>query len=166
MSATPPFAAIKTAPGLARGHVRATLAEWGLGEYADDAQRIASELVANAVNASAPVLAGGRMLVIRVCLLTDGDVLTIECWDQAPGFPVLRTAMRWPKTDVAWPSSTPSPMAAGAASPPLARTANAYGERSRCAACHSGRSWPELGAYTAGLLLRKGARDLIAGIPH
>jgi anti-sigma regulatory factor (Ser/Thr protein kinase) len=92
MSATPPFAAIKTAPGLARGHVRATLAEWGLGEYADDAQRIASELVANAVNASAPVLASGRMLVIRLCLLTDGGVLTIECWDQAPGFPVLREA--------------------------------------------------------------------------
>jgi len=91
MSATPPFAAIKTAPGLARGHVRVTLAEWGLGGYADDAQGIASELVANAVNASAPVLAGGGMLVIRLCLLTDGDGLTIECWDQAPGFPVPRT---------------------------------------------------------------------------
>jgi anti-sigma regulatory factor (Ser/Thr protein kinase) len=92
MSATPPFAAIKTAPGLARGHVGATLAEWGLGEYADDAQLIASELVANAVNASSPVLASGRMRVIRVCLVTDGDALTIECWDQAPGFPVLREA--------------------------------------------------------------------------
>lgn len=90
MSATPPFAAIKTAPGLARGHVRATLAEWSLGEVADDAQRIASELVTNAVNASAPVLARGCMLVIRVCLVTDGGVLTIECWDQAPGLPVLR----------------------------------------------------------------------------
>ena len=92
MSATPPFAAIKTAPGLARGHVGVVLAEWGLGEYAGDAQLIASELVANAVNASAPVQASGRMLVIRVCLVTDGDVLTIECWDQAPGFPVLREA--------------------------------------------------------------------------
>jgi anti-sigma regulatory factor (Ser/Thr protein kinase) len=92
MSATSPFAAIKTAPGLARGHVRVTLAEWGLGGYSDDAQRIASELVANAVNASAPVLASGRMLIIRLCLLTDGDVLTIECWDQAPGFPTLREA--------------------------------------------------------------------------
>lgn len=90
MSATPPFAAIKTAPGLARGHVRATLTEWGLGEYAADTEGIASELVTNAVNASAPVLARGRMLVIRICLITDGDGLTIECWDQAPGFPVLR----------------------------------------------------------------------------
>lgn len=92
MSATPPFAAISTAPGLARGHVRAVLAGWGLGRFAGDAEAIASELTANAVNASAPVLAAGRMLVIRVCLVADGDVLTIECWDQAPGIPVLRQA--------------------------------------------------------------------------
>jgi hypothetical protein len=32
------------------------------------------------------------MLVIRVCLISDGDVLTIECWDQAPGLPALRQA--------------------------------------------------------------------------
>lgn len=43
MSATPPFAAIKTAPGLARGHVRATLAGWRLGGFADDAETIASD---------------------------------------------------------------------------------------------------------------------------
>jgi len=92
MSATPPFAAIKTSPGLARGHVRAALAGWGLGGFADDAGIIASELTANAVNASAPVLAAGRMLVIRVCLVSDGDVLTVECWDQAPGVPVMRHA--------------------------------------------------------------------------
>jgi anti-sigma regulatory factor (Ser/Thr protein kinase) len=92
MSATPPFAATSTAPGLARGHVRAVLAGWGLGRFADDAETIANELAANAVNASAPVLAAGRMLVIRICLVSDGDVLTIECWDQAPGIPVLRQA--------------------------------------------------------------------------
>ena len=92
MSATPPFAAIKTASGLARGYVRATLAEWRLGGFSDDAETIASELTANAVNASAPVLAAGHMPVIRVCLISDGDMLTIECWDQAPGLPVLRRA--------------------------------------------------------------------------
>lgn len=32
------------------------------------------------------------VLVIRVCLITDGEVLTIEVWDQAPGMPVLRNA--------------------------------------------------------------------------
>jgi hypothetical protein len=64
MSATPPFAALVTAPGLARGHVRATLAEWDLGELADTAELIASEMTANAVNASAPAQAAGNVLVI------------------------------------------------------------------------------------------------------
>ena len=72
MSATPPFAALATAPGLARGHVRATLAEWGLGELADTAEMIASEMTANAVNASAAAQAAGNVLVIRLCLITDG----------------------------------------------------------------------------------------------
>jgi anti-sigma regulatory factor (Ser/Thr protein kinase) len=92
LSATPPFAALPTAPGLARGHVRATLAEWGLGEFSDTAELIASEMTANAVNASAPVQATGPVLVIRLCLVTHGHVLTIECWDQAPGVPVLQEA--------------------------------------------------------------------------
>jgi len=49
-------------------------------------------MTANAVNASAPVQAAGDLLVIRLCLLTDGAVLAIECWDQAPGVPVLHAA--------------------------------------------------------------------------
>jgi hypothetical protein len=92
MSSTPPFAALPTAPGLARGYTRATLTGWGIGELADAAELIASEMTSNAVNASAPVQASGPVLVIRLCLVTDGDVLTIECWDQAPGVPLLRTA--------------------------------------------------------------------------
>jgi hypothetical protein len=89
-SATPPFAALDCAPGLARGHVRATLAGWGLAAFTDTAVLIASELVSNAVEASAGVPSAVGVLVIRVCLIFDGDVLTIECWDQAPGVPVLR----------------------------------------------------------------------------
>ena len=92
MSATPPFAALPTAPGLARGHTRAALAGWGLGELAETAELIASEMTTNAVNASAPVQAVGPVLVIRLCLITNGDALIIECWDQAPGIPVLREA--------------------------------------------------------------------------
>ena len=94
MSATPPFAALATAPGLARGHVRATLAGWGLGELAEAAELIASEMTANAVNAISCAGSGslGDVLVIRLCRRTHGAVLTIECWDQAPGVPVLRAA--------------------------------------------------------------------------
>jgi anti-sigma regulatory factor (Ser/Thr protein kinase) len=91
-SATPPFAALSTAPSMARGHVRAALAGWGLAKLIDDAETIASELVANAVEASTRATGGTKTLVIRLCLLTDGDVLAIECWDQAPGFPMLREA--------------------------------------------------------------------------
>ena len=98
MSSTPPFAALPTAPGLARGHVRASLAEWGLGEFADTAELIASEMTANAVNASTPVQATGPVLVIRLCLVTHGHVLTIECWDQAPGIPVLQEASGFAET--------------------------------------------------------------------
>ena len=90
MSATPPFAPLPTAPGMARGHVRATLAQWGLGELADTTEMIASELTANAVNASAALQAAGSVPVIRLCLITDGETLVVECWDQASGFPSLR----------------------------------------------------------------------------
>ena len=90
MSATPPFAPLPTAPGMARGHVRATLAQWGLGELADTTEMIASELTANAVNASAALQAAGSVPVIRLCLITDGETLVVECWDRAPGLPSLR----------------------------------------------------------------------------
>lgn len=98
LSATPPFGALATAPGLARGHVRATLAEWNLRELADTAELIASEMTANAVNASAPVQAAGTVLVIRLCLVISGNMLTIECWDQAPGVPVMRQATGYAET--------------------------------------------------------------------
>lgn len=90
-SATPPFAALTSAPSLARGHVRATLTEWGMADLTDIAELIASEMVTNAVEESALAQDGGA-LVVRVCLIADGDVLTIECWDQAPGMPVLQSA--------------------------------------------------------------------------
>ena len=97
-SSTPPFAALPTAPGMARGHVRATLAGWGLAELGDDAETIASELVTNAVEASAGAPDNTGTLVIRLCLVTDGDILTIECWDQAPGVPVLCEASVFAET--------------------------------------------------------------------
>ena len=66
---------------MARGHVRATLAQWGLGELADTTEMIASELTANAVTASAALQAAGSVPVIRLCLITDGETLVVECWD-------------------------------------------------------------------------------------
>jgi anti-sigma regulatory factor (Ser/Thr protein kinase) len=50
------LAALPTAPSVARGHVRAVVCEWGLGELADTAELLVSELVTNAVQASAKLV--------------------------------------------------------------------------------------------------------------
>jgi hypothetical protein len=98
-SVMPPLAALPTAPSAARGHVRAMLATWRLSGLADAVELVVSELVANAVNASAdsggaPRYVEGRMPVIRLCLLTDGVRLVAEVWDEAPGVPVRLNAGR------------------------------------------------------------------------
>jgi anti-sigma regulatory factor (Ser/Thr protein kinase) len=49
------FAAVATAPGLARVFVQQTLQEWGLSGLADSAALIASELVTNAVEATGTI---------------------------------------------------------------------------------------------------------------
>jgi len=139
MSATPTFAPLRTAPGMARGHVRAALAQWGLGELADTTEMIASEMTANAVNASAAVQAADSVPVIRLRLITDGETLVVECWDQAPGFPLLRDVSNSRRPGAAWQSSIPSRAARGAGSPPTATPANASGLRSQYVACPSQR---------------------------
>jgi hypothetical protein len=64
-----------------------------MGHIADDTETIVGELVANAVNASTgnddrPLYIDGQMMVVRLCLFTDGTVLRIEVWDQADGIPL------------------------------------------------------------------------------
>jgi hypothetical protein len=96
---TSPLAALPTAPSAARAHVRAMLAIWRMSGLADALELVVSELVANGVNASAdgdgsPRYVEGRMPMIRLCLLTDGERLVAEVWDQAPGVPVRLSAGR------------------------------------------------------------------------
>jgi anti-sigma regulatory factor (Ser/Thr protein kinase) len=93
--AMPPLAALPTAPGCARADMRAALAAWKMTSLTDTAELVVTELVTNAVRASAPPgsspshLVGG-MPVVRICLLTDGIQLRVEVWDEANGVPVLR----------------------------------------------------------------------------
>jgi hypothetical protein len=94
-SAMPPLAALPTAPGCARADVRAVLAVWNMTVFTDPLELVVTELVTNAVRASAwparaPLLLGWRAPVIRVCLFTDGSRLRAEIWDQASGIPALR----------------------------------------------------------------------------
>jgi len=96
-SVMPPLAALRTAASTARAHVRSTLAVWEISDIADMAEAIVSELVANAVNASAdehgrPLYREGQILLLWVRLRADGRELLAEVWDQASGAPVLKSA--------------------------------------------------------------------------
>ena len=61
-----PIGALPTAPGRARAHVRATLDQWGQSALAAVAELLISEMVTNAVKASAnddgqPAYLAGRL---------------------------------------------------------------------------------------------------------
>lgn len=90
---TAPAGALVTAPGMARAHVRDVLGRWGLGDMADTAELIVSELISNVVTASAdadgrPVYADGRLAVYQLGMFSDCAELLIEVWDTVPGVPV------------------------------------------------------------------------------
>jgi anti-sigma regulatory factor (Ser/Thr protein kinase) len=96
-SSLPAFGALVSAPRMARAHLRDILALWGLPHLSEQAEYVVSELVTNAVNASAkdgnPLYDElGRMLTIGLTLRTDARLLRIEVWDRAHGAPVQRNA--------------------------------------------------------------------------
>jgi anti-sigma regulatory factor (Ser/Thr protein kinase) len=84
-----PLAALPTAPGVARGHVRAVLREWGLADLADTAELLVSELVTNAVQASARLRTAGPSVVL-LWVTSDGISLVIHVWDASPEMPVRK----------------------------------------------------------------------------
>jgi anti-sigma regulatory factor (Ser/Thr protein kinase) len=82
-----PLAALPTAPGVARGHVRSVAREWGLTELAEIAELLVSELVTNAVQASAR-LRTIEPPVILLWVISDGVSLVLHVWDASPEMPV------------------------------------------------------------------------------
>ena len=73
---------------IARFHVRATLGFHGLGEYADDAELITSELVTNAIRHVADNPAETiEITVARVC---HPAVVAVTVADSSPHGPVIR----------------------------------------------------------------------------
>jgi hypothetical protein len=97
VSALPPLGALTTAPGAARAHVSAVLAEWQMGPVSDAAAVVASELTTNALRASTTPAGdaryvNGRMALIWMCLTADGSRLLIEVHDQADGVPAMKDA--------------------------------------------------------------------------
>ena len=81
---------------MARFYVRAALAYHGLGGYADDAEAVASELIANAVtHAPAPAVS------LALTWLEGFRALGIVVTDPCPLPPVMRTPARTPSTGAA-----------------------------------------------------------------
>jgi anti-sigma regulatory factor (Ser/Thr protein kinase) len=78
-------AAPRTVPR-ARRHARDVLHAWGLDALAGTAELLASELITNAVRASARA----GQPTVRLLLTRDGDGLRISVWDGAPGVPCRR----------------------------------------------------------------------------
>jgi anti-sigma regulatory factor (Ser/Thr protein kinase) len=85
------LAALPSAVPCARGHVRAVALEWGLQELADTAELLASELVTNAIRASA-TLRIAHTPVVRVWVTSDGISMVIHVWDASAAMPVRQAA--------------------------------------------------------------------------
>ena len=85
------LAALASAVPCARGHVRAVAAEWGLQELADTAELLASELVTNAIQASA-MLRTAQTPVVHVWVSSDGSSMVIHVWDASAAMPVRQAS--------------------------------------------------------------------------
>lgn len=75
------FAPLPTAVPCARLHAIHVLHEWGLRDLAEDAELIVSELITNAIEASA-VLPERPEIALRI--LASETSLIIEAWDRSP----------------------------------------------------------------------------------
>lgn len=77
----PPLGALRTSPGAARAHVRVAVAAWRLeDDMADAAVVVTSELVTNAVQASAGRTAGRCILTGTWPLSGSGCSQTARSW--------------------------------------------------------------------------------------
>ena len=89
------LAAQPTAPGVARGHVRAVARECGLADLAETAELLASEIVTNAVQASQHAITRADLAivpVIRLWITSDGVSMAIYVWDACDEMPVRQDA--------------------------------------------------------------------------
>ena len=89
--------ALLTAVPCARLHVKHVLREWHLEQIADTAELIVSELVTNAVRASAGLTSSeyaGRwapgLPPVRFWLASDGEHVVVQVWDASDKTPVLQ----------------------------------------------------------------------------
>lgn len=79
--------ALPTAVPCARGHVRAVAREWGLADLAETAELVTSELITNAVRASAMAIDP-----VRLWVTTDQASIVIHVWDSSDRTPIRQDA--------------------------------------------------------------------------
>jgi anti-sigma regulatory factor (Ser/Thr protein kinase) len=84
--------ALPTAPGCARLHASAVLHEWGLGDLAETAELVVSELVTNAVQAEPVAQVRNGLPVVHLRLLSDTRRVIVQVWDSNPNAPVTKRA--------------------------------------------------------------------------
>jgi hypothetical protein len=96
-----PVGALPTAPRLARGFVDMVLNGWALPEPIEVLELVASELATNVVRAASDpdghprYDADGRLPLLWLRLLSDGNKVMLEVWDNLPsalGAPVMKHA--------------------------------------------------------------------------
>ena len=90
------LAALPSAVSCARGHVRSVAREWGVGDLAETAELLVSELVTNAVRASDRLRIRADLAIVPVIglwLVSDQVSLVIHVWDgDGDEMPVRRDA--------------------------------------------------------------------------
>lgn len=74
------LAAFPTAVSCARLHARNILHEWGVAALADTVELVLSEILTNAVRASAGT-GGDGVPVVRFWIATDGERVLVQAWD-------------------------------------------------------------------------------------
>jgi anti-sigma regulatory factor (Ser/Thr protein kinase) len=77
------FGAVPSAVPCARSLARRIVLEWGGAELAGTAELLVSELVTNAIQASAGLPAP----VVRLWLVAERDAIVIRVWDASPHMP-------------------------------------------------------------------------------
>jgi len=80
------LAALDTTPACARKHAKAVILEWGLAALADTAELLVSELVTNAVRASAALPSP----VVGLWLVSDGQSVMAHVRDGSDAMPERR----------------------------------------------------------------------------
>jgi anti-sigma regulatory factor (Ser/Thr protein kinase) len=82
------LAAFDQAVPCARLHARNVAIEWGLTELADTVELVTSELITNAIRASARM----ELAVVRLWVVSDRASVTVCVWDASHEMPVCRNA--------------------------------------------------------------------------